>query len=146
VSQFKYLGTTVTNQNWFQREIKRRLSYGNACYHSVQDLLSSRLLSGNVKARIYKNIILPVVLYGCETWSLILWEEHKLKVFENIVLRRVLGPRRDRLAAGWRKLHNEELHNLYSSPGRIRIIKSMRMRWAGHVAGMEEKRNVYRYL
>jgi hypothetical protein len=67
VSQFKYLGTTVTNQNLIQEEIKRRLNYGNACYHSVQDLLSSRLLSKNLKIRIYKTIILPAVLYGCET-------------------------------------------------------------------------------
>jgi hypothetical protein len=75
VSQFKYLGTTVTNQNLIQEEIKRRLTCGNACYHSVQDLLSSRLLSKNLKIRIYKTIILPMVLYGCETWSLTLREE-----------------------------------------------------------------------
>jgi hypothetical protein len=84
VSQFKYLGTTVTNQNLIQEEIKRRLNCGNACYHSVQNLLSSRLLSKNVKVRIYKTIILPVVLYGCEIWSLRVREEHKLRVFENI--------------------------------------------------------------
>jgi hypothetical protein len=87
VSQFKYLGTTVTNQNLIQEEIKRRLNSGNTCYHSFQKLLSSRLLSDNVKVRIYKTIILPVVLHGCETWSLTVREEHKLKVFENRVLR-----------------------------------------------------------
>jgi hypothetical protein len=81
LSQFKYLGTTVTNQNLIQEEIKRRLSSGNACYHSVQNLLSSRLLSKNQKMRIYKTIILPVILYGCETWSLTLREEHRLRVF-----------------------------------------------------------------
>jgi hypothetical protein len=86
VSQFKYFGTTVTNQNLIQEEIKRRKNYGNACYHSAQNLLSSRLLSKNLKIRIYKTIILPVVLYGCETWSLILREEHRLRVF---------GPKRD---------------------------------------------------
>jgi hypothetical protein len=86
------------------------------------ELLSSRLLSKNVKVRIYKTTILPVVLYGCETWSLTLREEHKLRVFENRVLRRIFGPKRDGLAGGWRKLHNEELHNLYSSPSIIRII------------------------
>jgi hypothetical protein len=80
VSQFKYLGTTVTNQNLIQEEIKRRLNSGNACYHSVQSLLPSCLLSKNVKIRIYRTIILPVVLYGCETWSLTLREEHRLKV------------------------------------------------------------------
>jgi hypothetical protein len=95
VSQFKYLGTTVTNQNLIQEEIKRRLNSCNACYHSVQNLLSSRLLSKNVKVRIYKTIILPMVLYGCKTWSLTVREEHKLRVFENRVLRRIFGPKRD---------------------------------------------------
>jgi hypothetical protein len=87
-----------------------------------------------VKVRIYKTIILPVVLYGCETWSLTVREEHKLRVFENRVLRRIFGPTRVEVMGGWRKLYNEELHNLYSSPSIIRIIKSRRMRWAGHVA------------
>jgi hypothetical protein len=86
------------------------------------------LLSKNIKIRIYKIIILPVVLYGCETWSLTLREEHRLRVFENRVLRRIFGPRKDEVTGDWRKLHNEELHNLYSSPNIIRIIKSRRMR------------------
>jgi hypothetical protein len=137
---------TVTNQNLIQKEIKRRLNSGNACYHSVQNLLSPRLLSKNVKVRIYKTIILPVVLYGCEIWSLTLREEHKLRVFENRVLMRIFGPKRDGVMGGWRKLHNEELHDLYSSPSIIRIIKSKRMRLAGHVARMKEKRTVYRLL
>jgi hypothetical protein len=97
-----------------------------------------------VKVRTYKTIILPVVLYGCETWSLTVREEYKLRVFENRVLRRILGPKRDGATGGWRKLHNEELPTLYSSPSIIRIIKWRRMKWAGHVARMEEKRNVYR--
>jgi hypothetical protein len=124
-----------------QEEIKRRLNSDNACYHSVQNLLSSRLLSKNVKVRICKSIILPVVLYGCEIWSLTVREEHKLRV-----LRRIFGPKRDGVTGGWRKLHNEELHNLYSLPSIIKIIKSRRMRWAGHVARMGEKTNVYRLL
>jgi hypothetical protein len=99
VSQFKYLGVTVTNQNLIQEEIKRRLNSGNACCHSVQNFLSSRL-SKNVKARIYKTIILPLVLYGRETWSLILREEHKLRVFESRVLRRIFGPKRDGVTGG----------------------------------------------
>jgi hypothetical protein len=92
------------------------------------------LLTGNVKVKIYKTIILPVVLYGCETWSVTLREEHRLKVFENRVLRRIFGPKRDEVTGEWRKLHIEELHNLYSSPDNIRQVKSRRMRWAGHVA------------
>jgi hypothetical protein len=76
--------------------------------------MRSRLLSKNVKIKIYKTIILPVVLYGCETWSLTLREEHKLRVFESRVLRRIFGPKRDGVTGGWRKLHNEELHDLYS--------------------------------
>jgi hypothetical protein len=123
VSQFKYLGTTVTNQNRIQEEIKWRLNSGNACYLSVQNILSSRLLSKNVKVRIYKTIILPVVLYECETWSLTVREEHKLWVFENRVLRRIFGRKRARVTGGWRKLHNEELHNLYSSPTIIKNYK-----------------------
>jgi hypothetical protein len=79
-------------------------------------------------------IILHVVLYGCEAWSLTLREEHKLRVFEDRVLRRIFGPKRDGVTGGWRKLCNEELHNLYSWPSIIRIIKLRRMRWAGHVA------------
>jgi hypothetical protein len=89
--------------------------------------LSSRLLSKNIEVRIYKSIILPVVLYGCETWSLILREEHRLRVFENRVLRRIFGPKRDEVTGEWRKFLNEELHNLYSSPNIIRMIKSRRM-------------------
>jgi hypothetical protein len=81
-----------------------------------------------------KTIILPVVLYGCETWSLILREEHRLRVLKNRLLRGILGPKRDEVIGGCRKLHNEELHNLYFSPNIIRIIKSRRMRWTGHVA------------
>jgi hypothetical protein len=99
-----------------------------------------------VKVRIYRTIILPVILYGCETWSLTVREEHKLRVFENRVLRRIFGSKRDGVTGGWRKLHNEELHNLYSSPRKFRFIKSRRMRWAGHVARMGEKRKVYRLL
>jgi hypothetical protein len=86
-----------------------------------------------VKVRIYKTVILPVVLYGCETWSLTVSEEHKLTVFEYRMLRRIFGPKRDGMMGGWRKLHNEEVHNLYSLPSIIRIIKSRRMRWARHV-------------
>jgi hypothetical protein len=97
-------------------------------YEAVQNLLSSRLLSKNVNIRIYKTIILPVVLYGCEIWSLTLRQQHRLRVFENRVLRRIFGLRRDEVTGEWRKLHNEELRDLYSSPSIIRMIKSKRMR------------------
>jgi hypothetical protein len=96
--------------------------------------------------RIYKTIILPVILYGCETWSLTLREQHRLRVFENKVLRRIFRPKRDQVTGQWRKLHNEEIRDLYSSPSVIRIIKSRRIKWVGHVARMREKRNVYRLL
>jgi hypothetical protein len=146
VAKFKYLGTTLTDQNCMQEEIKSRLNSGNACYHSVQSLLSSCLLSRNVKVKVYKTIILPVVLYRCETWSITLREEHRLRVFENRVLRRIFGPKRDQMTGEWRKLHSEELHNLYSSPDIIRQIKSRRMRWAGYVACMGKERKLYKVL
>ena len=87
--------TTLTNQDSIQEEIKSRLKSGNACYHSVQNLLFSSLLSKKLQIKIYRNIILPVVLYGCETWLLTLREERRLRVFENRVLRKVFGPKRD---------------------------------------------------
>jgi hypothetical protein len=86
---------TVTNQNLVREEIKRTLNSGNACYHSVQNLLSSHLLSKNVKIGIYKTMGLRVVLFGCETWSLTLREEHRLRVFENRMLRNIFGPKRE---------------------------------------------------
>ena len=101
VEEFKYLGTTLTNQN-IQEEIKSRLKSENACYHSVQNLLSSTSLSKKLKIKIYRTIILPVVMYGCATWSLTLREERGLRVFENRVLRRVFGPKRDEVAREWR--------------------------------------------
>ena len=109
-------------------------------------MLSSMLLSKNLKIKIYRIIILPVVLHGCENLSLTLREERKLRVFKNMVLRRIFGPRRDEVMGEWRRLHNEELNDLYCSPNIVRVIKSRRMRWAGHVASMGEERGVYRVL
>jgi hypothetical protein len=123
VAQFKYLGMTVTDQNLIQVEIKSKLNLDYAYYHSVQNLVSSHLLSKNVKIRIYKTIILPMVLYRCETWYLTLKEEHRLRVLGNRLLRRISGPKRDEVKGGWRKLHNEDLHNFYSSPSIITMIK-----------------------
>jgi hypothetical protein len=104
------------------------------------------LLSKNTKIKRYRSIILPVVLYGCETWSLTLRAEHRPRVFENRVLRRIFGPKRDEVTGEWRRLHKEEHNDLYSSPNIIRVIKSRRMRWAGHVARMGEGRDAYRIL
>jgi hypothetical protein len=98
----------------------------------------------NLKIKIHKAVILPLVLYGCESWPLTLREEHRLRVYENRVLR-IFGPKRKE-DGSWRKLHNDELHSLYSSPNIVRMIKSRRLRWAGHVARRGEGRGVYRVL
>ena len=124
VEQFKYLGKIIINQNSVHNDIKSGLKSGNACYHSVQNILFSSLLSKNVKIKIYRTIMLPIVLYGCETWSLTLREECRLRVFENRVLRRIFGPKRDEVTGEWRRLHNKELYALYSSPNIIGIIKN----------------------
>jgi len=146
VEGFKYLGTILTNQNCIAEEIKSRLRSGYACYHSLQNLLSSRLLSKNLEIKIYRIIILPVVLYGCEAWSLTLREERKLRLFEDMVLRRIFGPRSDEVTGEWRRMHNEELNDLYSSPNIVRVTKSRRIRWAGRMVRMGEEMGVYRVL
>jgi len=112
----------------------------------VQNLLSSTLLYKNIKIQIYSSIILPVVLYGCETWSFTLRKERRLRVFENRVLRRKFGSKWDEVTGEWRKLPNDELNDLYSSFNIVRVIKSRKMRWAGHVARMRERRGAYRVL
>ena len=116
VKMFKYFGSSFTNQNSIQEEIKCILKAGNSCYYSVQTLLSSRLLSKNLKIKIYKTIILSVVLYGCETWSLTLREERRLRIFENRIVRRILGPKKGEKGER-RRFHNEELHSLYCVRG-----------------------------
>ena len=112
MEEFKYFGTTLTNQKSIQEQIKRKLKLGNACYHLVRNLLSFTLLSKNMKITIQRTIILPVVLYGCETWSLTLREERRLRVFENRALKRIFGPKRDKVTVERRKLH-EELNDIY---------------------------------
>ena len=127
VEAFIYLGTALTNQNSIQEEMKSRLRSGNACYHSVQNLLSSSWLSKNLKFKIYITIILSV-FYGCETWSLTLREVRRLRVFDSRVLNRIFGLNRDEVTREWGKLHNEELNDLYSSSNIFRVIKSRRVR------------------
>jgi len=128
VEELKYFGTTLTNQNSVQEESKSRLKSGNACCHLVQNLLFSSLLYKNLKIKNHRTIILPAVLYGCETWSLTLREVRRLGVFENRVLRRIFGSKRDEITGERRKLHNEELIGPYSSPNFIWVAKSRRMR------------------
>jgi len=141
-SKFRYLINSI------QEEFKSRLKLWNACYYSVKNLLSSSLLSKKLKIKIlvYRTIILPVILYGCEIWLLTLREQRRLRVFENRVLRRVFGPKRDEVTGEWKKLHNEELSNLYSLPNFVRVVKSRRMKWTGHVARMRKGRGVQRVL
>jgi hypothetical protein len=127
VEEFKYLGTTSIHQNSIELE--------NACYHSVK-FLSFIFLSQNVRIKIYGTTVMPFVLYGCETWSLKLRDEHGLSVFENRVLRCVFGRKRDEVTRKWRKLHNKEQNVLYSLPNILRLVTSRRMRRVGHVARM----------
>jgi hypothetical protein len=131
------LGVTVTNRNCIHKEIKRKLNSGNYCYHSVQNL---------EKMKMYKTIVFPLNLQECETWFLTLREENRLRVFENKMLRRIFGPKRDEVTGGWKKLHNEEFRDVYSLPGIIRIMKARRMILAGHVARMREKTKAYSSL
>jgi hypothetical protein len=133
------------NQNDIHDEIKSRLNSRNACYHSVQNLLSSCLVSKNLKIKIYRTVILPVVLYGYKTWSLTFLEEHRLRVFENRVLRWIFGPKREE-DRSWRKLYDDELDSLYSSLNIVRVIKLRMMRWEGHAAHLGEGRGVYGVL
>ena len=119
----------MAHQNSIQEEFKGRLKSENVCYHSVQNLLSSRLLSKHLKIKIYTVIIFSLALYGCETWSVTMREKTKMSVSENRVLMRIFGPRRDEVTREWGKLHNEKLNDPYSSPNIFRVIKSKRMRW-----------------
>ena len=148
VRVFRYLGGLVedTADMGVGAEVRQRLHSGNACFFAVNKLLKSRILSRNTKIRIYRTIILPVVLYGCETWALTRQQEDRFRVFENRVLRKIFGAKRDEETGEYRRLHNRELEELYDSPSIVRIIRSRRARWAGHVARMGEDRTARRVL
>jgi len=134
------------NQNSIHEEIKSKLKSGNACYHLVQNLVFYSPLSKIIKIQVHRTIMLPVVLHGCETWSLTWRGECRLRMFENRVLRKIFGPKRVKVRREWRKLHNEELNDLYSYPNVIWVIISRKIRWTGHVACMGERRGAYRIL
>ena len=123
MEEFKYLGATLTNQNSIQEEIKSRLTSGNAYNYSVQNILSSSSLSKNIKIKIQRLKIVPIILYGCKIWSLTLLEKRRLRVSENRVLRKIIRPRRDEITGEWKRLYNEEINDLYSSPNTVRVIK-----------------------
>jgi hypothetical protein len=112
-----------SNKSKLGSQSKSRLNFGNACYHSVQSVMCSHLVPRNLKIKIYKTIILHVVLYGCETFTLTVRDVHRLRVFENRLLRRVIGPKREEVVGEWTRLLNEKLHNLYTSPDIIRVKK-----------------------
>jgi hypothetical protein len=142
VEEFKYLGTNLANQNSVQEELKIMMKSGKSCSHSVQNLFSSSLLSKNTKIKVYITVILPIVLCGFESWLHTLREECRLWVGESRVLTIIFGPKRDEVMGveKMRKLHNEELRDLYSLPDIIWVIKLRRMKWARHVAHRGSRR------
>ena len=140
VEEFKYLGTTVTNKNDMKTEILIRITAANRCYFSLISIMKKRSVSKKTKLRLYNTIIRPVVLYACETWSMTKEIEHRLMVFENTILRRIAGPIFDREENIWRRRHNAELREYTSQEKIVDVIKRMKLRWAGHVARMNEDR------
>jgi hypothetical protein len=136
LEESEYLGTTLTNQNSIQEKIRSTLKSGNDSYHLAQNILSFGLIIKNTK--IYRTIILPIILYGCETSLLTLTGEGRLRVFEYRVLRITFGLRTDEVTQKWRKLHNEELNYLYSSPNIVRVVK-LRIRRVVQIVCMGER-------
>lgn len=132
VSHFNFLGSVLTNGNKIKVEIDTRLKKGNNCYYGLGKVLSAKAVSNNLKVQIYMTLILPVVLYGSETWPLRKAEQMRLEVFGRKILRRIFGPCKDDQTGEWRKRHNQELQNLFQRPYIIKEISVRRMRWAGH--------------
>ena len=140
VDAFKYLGSLVTHNNENSMEIKERLKAGNRTYYSLQNILKSRFLTRTTKARIYRTVLRPVVLYGSETWVMTAREELMLNTWERKVLRRIYGPVCEQ--GEWRIRTNKELYGLYKEPSLVSEIKSARIRWLGHIERMDKQRGV----
>ena len=140
VSSFKYLGSTITSRNLIQEEVRLRIAAGTRCSWALDTAFRSRILSRATKTQIYTTIIRPVVLYGCETWALTKQLENKLEIFQRSILRRIWGPVWDGEAGEWRRRHNHELIALSGLPPISNVIRSQRLRYAGHIARMEERR------
>ena len=140
VPTFKYLGSTVTSSNLIDEEIRLRMAAGSRCSWALDATFKSRVLSRATKTQIYTTIIRPIVIYGCETWRLTKESERRLNVFERGILRRIWGPVWDEEDGEWRRRHNHELMTLSGVPQITNIIRSHRLRWAGHVSRMEDGR------
>ena len=140
--KFKYLGSTVTSDNDIAEEVKIRIAAGSRCAWAMKSILKSRNISRKTKLQTYITIIRPVVTYGAETWALTKQLEQKLLVFENSILRQVYGPVFDETTGEWRRRHNQELGDLSNLPFITDLIRSMRLRWARHIARMGEDRGV----
>ena len=141
VESFKYLGTVMSQNAGMAEEVTARIGAANRCYYSLTDLFKRRSISRKTKLRIYNTVIRPLLIYGCETWSLTKALEKRFEVFENAVLRRIEGPIYDQETNEWRRRHNREIRNSTKQPNVCDVIRSRRLQWAGHVARMEEDRN-----
>ena len=139
VDKFKYLGSILTSSNEVKEEIKARIAAASKCSWAINDILKSNLISRRTKIQAYTTIIRPIATYGCETWALTKNTESMLTVFENAILRRILGPMRDELTGEWRRRHNVELRQLSALPPITSFIRSQRLRWAGHIARMGDE-------
>ena len=140
VESFKYLGSTVTNDNNINKEISERIGAGNRCAFALNKILKSRNISRRTKIRIYNLIIRPTVLYGCENWTLTKERIRKLEVFENGILRKIMGPIYNAENNQWERRHNEDLRRITEQPLIQDVIRSRRLRWAGHCARMPQDR------
>ena len=140
VEGFKYLGMKITKDGNMKAEINERIGAANRCFYSLVTLLKRRSISEKTKLRVYNTIIRPILAYGCETWSLTKEQEKRLEVFENKVLRSIVGPVYDQERQEWRRRHNWELRERTKQPHISQFVKGRRIQWAGHVARMEEER------